>query len=86
MALTIDQLNIQIEAESKNATSAIEALIGRLKELQAILNGLGSAGKSAGKGLSSIANSSQKVSSAAEKQAKSIDKASNATKSLKSLT
>ena len=37
MALTIDQLQIQIEAESTKATSAIDTLIGRLETLQAKL-------------------------------------------------
>lgn len=81
MALTIDQLQIQIEAESGRATSAIDALIGRLDSLSGKLNVLGSAGKKAGNGLTATANSATKAASAADKQAKSADKASKSTKS-----
>jgi hypothetical protein len=73
MALTIDELNIQIEAESKNATTAIDTLIGRLEDLQGKLNGLGSSGKSAANGIKSVGDSIKKTG----------DNAKNAEKGLK---
>ena len=75
MALTIDQLQIQIEAESNNATSAIDTLIGRLETLQGKLSVLGNAGKSAGKGLQETAKGAEKAATATEKHNKSTDKA-----------
>ena len=81
MALTIDQLQIQIEAESSKATGAIDTLIGRLEALQGKLNSLGNAGKSAGSGLRETAKGAGKASEAVDKQGKSYDKASKSTKS-----
>ncbi len=75
MALTIDELNIKIEAESKNATDAIDTLIGRLENLQEKLNGLGGAGKNAGNGLKGTANGAKQASTATEKHSNSTDKA-----------
>ena len=54
MALTIDELNIQIEAESKVATSAIDALIDRLKELSSVLGHFDFAAKIASAGFNTI--------------------------------
>ena len=39
MALTIDELNIQITADSKNATRALTSLIKKLEKLKETLNG-----------------------------------------------
>ena len=81
MALTIDELNIQIVAETTQATQELQALIGRLKTVQSRLNGLGTAGKNAGKGLQETAKGASKVNDAVDKQSKSYDKASKSTKS-----
>ena len=81
MALTIDQLEIQIVAETTNVTQTLDGLIGRLKTLRNQLNGLGGAGKNAGEGLQETANGASKASSAIDKQGKSYDKASKYTKS-----
>lgn len=59
MALTIDELNIQIEAESKIATDAIDTLIGRLETLQTKLGILGDAGKKAGDGIKKTGDSAK---------------------------
>lgn len=80
MALTIDQLEIQIVAESDKATSAIDTLIGRLESLQAKLSGLGGAGKTAGNGLKETANGATKATSSIDKQSKSYDKAGKSAK------
>lgn len=76
MALTIEELNIQIEAESTKATTAIDTLIGRLETLQSKLNVLGSAGKKADKGLQDTAKGATKAKDEIDKQSKSYDKAS----------
>ena len=80
MALTIDQLQIQIEADCVRATSSIDTLIGKLTTLQGKLNVLGSAGKTAGKGLKETASGAEKSATATEKHAKATDKASNSSK------
>ena len=80
MALTLDQLQIQIVADSGKATTAIENLIGRLETLQGKLNGLGSAGKKAGNGLSATASGAAKAATATDKHRNSTDKASKSTK------
>ena len=81
MALTIDQLQIQIVAESNQATSAIDTLIGRLENLQAKLNVLGSAGKKVSNSLISTAKGAEKAAVATDKHRTSTDKASKSTKS-----
>lgn len=81
MALTIDELNIQIEAECTQATQALDILIGKLKTVQNRLNGLGTSGKKAGKGLQDTAKGATKVNDAIDKQGKKYDKASKSAKS-----
>ena len=68
MALTIDQLEIQIVAESTQATQTLDALIGRLKTLRNQFNGLGTASKNASKGLQAVSQSADK----AEKNSKNF--------------
>ena len=80
MALTIDQLEVKIVAESNGVTSAIDTLIGRLEGLQSKLNGVGTAGKNACKGLQETAKGAEKASKATEKQAKATDKSTNSFK------
>ena len=81
MAPTIDELNIQIVAETTSATNALDGLIGRLKTLQNRLNGLGNAGKSAGSGLKETASGAGKANDAIDKQSKTYDKGSKSVKS-----
>ena len=59
MALTIDELNIQIVAESTSATKALEALISRLESLQSKLGGVGTAGKKTGDGIKKTGDSAK---------------------------
>ena len=61
MALTIDELEIQIVAEATNATQTLDGLIGRLKTLRNQLNGIGSSGKTASKGLQAVSQSADKA-------------------------
>ena len=76
MALTIDQLQIQIEAESGKATTAIDALIDRLNRLNSTLTGVGTAGKTASTGLTSTATGAVKATTTIDKYRSSTDKAS----------
>ena len=59
MAPTIDELNIQIEAESSKAVSAIDTLIGRLETLHSKLGTLGDAGKKASNGIKQTGDSAK---------------------------
>ena len=81
MALTIDQLEIQIVAETTSATQALDILISKLKTVQSRCNGLGTAGKNAGKGLKETASGATKVNNAIDKQGKIYDKATKSSKS-----
>ena len=82
MALTIEELNIQIEAECTKATTALDVLIGKLKTVQSRLNGLGGAGKNAGKGMEETAKGATKASNAIDKQTNSNNKATKSTQKL----
>ena len=81
MALTIDELNIQIEAECVKANGAIDSLIAKLKELEGKLNGLGSAGKKTQTALTQVSTGANKAKTSTDKLATSTNKASKSTKS-----
>ena len=72
MALTIEELNIQIVAESTKATSAIDTLIGRLETLQTKLNGIGNAGKTAATGIGQVSTSVENAGNSAKTAEKGI--------------
>ena len=59
MALTIDELNIQIEAECTTATQALDALIGKLETLKSKLGIVDSAGKKASDGIKKTGDSAK---------------------------
>jgi hypothetical protein len=82
MALTIDELNIQIAAESTKATDALDKLIKKLEAVKTGLGGLGSAGTKASTGLQKIASGAEKATKSADKYKDSTDKASKSTKGL----
>ena len=67
MALTIDELQIQIEAESNKATDAIDTLIGRLESLQSKMSVFNSIGKSFSNTFGAIGNATQKAGNTAQK-------------------
>ena len=81
MALTIDELNIQIEAESKKATDALDKLIDKFKAVEAKLGVLDVVNTKASKSLDKTTNSANKAASATDKHSNSTDKASKSTKS-----
>lgn len=82
MALTIDELNIQIEAESKKATDALDKLITKLQIVEGKLNVLDVANKKASGSLDKTTNSANKSANATDKYKNSTDKASKSTKKL----
>lgn len=63
MALTIDELNIKIEAESKQATGSIDSLIQRLESLLGIFGKFSSAGNKATKTINAVGNAAGKANS-----------------------
>lgn len=75
MALTIDELNIQIAAESNQATDALDRLIEKLKLVQTNLNGLGTSAKKASAGVKQTTNSTDKATNSTNKYKNSTDKA-----------
>ena len=79
MALTIDQLQIQIVAESTQATQALDALIGRLKTVQNRLTSLGNSGKKTGQGFKEVASGANKATTAINKHKNAVDKTSKST-------
>ena len=81
MALTIDQLQIQIVAESTQATQALDALIGRLKTVQNRLTSLGNSGKRTGQGFREVASGANKATTAINKHKNAVDKTSKSTAS-----
>ena len=74
MALTIDQLQIQIEAESGKATNAIDTLIGRLEILQRKLNVLGFSSKGAANSLGAINKAAKETSTSVSGAKNSLEK------------
>ena len=80
MALTIDELNIQIEAESKKATDAVDKLIDRLEKVYSKLNVLDIANKKASSGLDKTTNSANKGTNAIDKYSNSTNKATKSSK------
>lgn len=81
MALTIDELNIQIEAESKNATQAVDNLADKLKGLKSVLGGFDGAAKKMSSSLKGVSTSANKASSSTNNYSNSSKNASKSTKS-----
>jgi hypothetical protein len=81
MALTIEELNIQIAAESTKATDALDKLIDKLELVKSKLSVLDVANTKASNGLDKTANSANKAANATEKHANSTNKATKSTKS-----
>lgn len=79
MALTIDELNILIEAESTKATTALDALIGKLESVENKLKTLGSAGNTAAKGLKETAQEATKATDKLIKHSTATDKVNKST-------
>ena len=82
MALTIDQLNIQITADSKNATRALTSLIKKLEKLKETLNGTAVSNITISNSFNQTTNSVNKATTAAKKHDSATKKVSKSTQSL----
>lgn len=81
MALTIDQLDIQIAAESKTATTALDALIAKLEKLYTKLNALDSAANKASSANNKVTQSTNNATAATNKYTTATTKSTQSTKS-----
>lgn len=81
MALTIDELNIQIEAESKNATQAVDNLANKLQGLKNVLGGFSGAANKMSSSLNGVSTSANKASSSTNNYSSTSKNASKSTKS-----
>lgn len=81
MALTIDQLDIQITADSQKATRALTSLIKKLENLKKTLNGGVSANINIATSFNQTTNSANKATSAINKHDAATKKTSKSTKS-----
>ena len=80
MALTIDELNIQIEAECNKATDALDKLIEKLKTVAGKLGSLDVATTKASNGLNKTTTSANKTTTATNKYTSSTNKATKSSK------
>ena len=83
MALTIDELNIQIEANSKNATKALTALIKKLEKLNTVLSGSNVSNITITNSFNKTTNAINKTTTATKKHDEATK---NSTKNTKSFT
>ncbi len=81
MALTIDQLNIQIAADSKNATRALTSLIKKLEKLKATLDGSNVSNITISNSFNKTTNAIQKTTTATNKYNNTAKKTTQTTKS-----
>ncbi len=81
MALTIDELNIQIAADSKNATRALTSLIKKLEILKDTLNGTNVSNITISNSFNKVSNSVTKADAATKKYANTTKKTEKSTKS-----
>ncbi len=79
MALTIDELNIQIAADSSKATRAMTSLIKKLEQLKATLNGTSVSNITISNSFNKTTNSVQKTENAVKKYDNASKKASKTT-------
>ena len=81
MALTIDELNIQIASDSKNATRALTSLIKKLEKLKDTLNGSVASNITISNSFNKTTNSINKATTATNKNEQATKKASKSSKS-----
>ena len=82
MAVTIDQLNIELTANSKEASAAIEQLAKDLDRLKAALNPLAKVNVKVSQSFNDATKNATKASGATDKYKNSADKATKSTQSL----
>lgn len=81
MALTIDELNIQIAADSSNASRALTSLIKKLEKLKDTLNGTNVSNITISNSFNKVTNSTNKANTATKKYDSTTKKTSKSTKS-----
>ncbi len=81
MALTIDELNIQITADSKNATRALTSLIKKLEKLKETLNGSAISNITIANSFNKTTNSINKAATATQNYDNKTKKSTKSTKS-----
>ncbi len=81
MALTIDELNIQITADSQKATRALTSLIKKLEQLKTTLNGSAISNITISNSFNKTTNSIKKAETATSKYENTTKKTSKTTKS-----
>lgn len=81
MALTIDQLNIQIAADSKNATRALTSLIKKLEKLKTTLDGSAISNITISNSFNKTTNAINKTTTATNKYENAAKKTGKSTKS-----
>lgn len=79
MAITIDELNIIIDAESKQATNAVDTLIGRLENLNRVLGIFSKAGGKIGGTFKKVNNSVNTASNGVNTFTTNTDKGAKST-------
>ena len=82
MAVTIDQLNIELTADSKAASSAIEQLAKNLETLKAALSPIANINLKVSNSFNNTTKNVNKASAATDKYKNSADKATKSTQSL----
>ena len=81
MALTIDELNIQITADSKNATRALTSLIKKLEQLKSTLSGSAVSNITIANSFNKTTNSINKAATATQNYENKTKKTTKSTKS-----
>ena len=81
MALTIDELNIQIASDSKNATRALTSLIKKLEKLKDTLNGSVASNITISNSFNKTTDSINKATNATNKNEQATKKANKSSKS-----
>ena len=82
MALTIDELNIQIAADSSKASRALTSLIKKLEQLKSTLSGTAVSNITISNSFNKTTNAIQKTEAATNKYNSTNQKTSKTTKSL----
>ena len=80
MALAIDELNIQISADSQKATRALTSLIKKLEQLKETLNGSAVSNITISNSFNQTTSATNKATTAAKKHNDTTKKAAESTK------
>lgn len=82
MALTIDQLNIQIVAESRQATAALDAYISRFEKMQSTMTRFGKTSGTATRAITDVSKSAKNGAKGVDTYSKSVKNGAVSTQSL----